>query len=225
MNFGLAFKYVFADKEWFKKVAIPALCGLIPVVGQFIVTGWGLSATKNVIDGKEQDALPSLNFGSDLGRGFMAFLIQLIYGLPLMILFPIAGGLFGFSADAEGFFGTILMLLGVCLGLLGLLIALLIMFMSTAAVANYVAKGTFGAAFQFKDVFGMVKKSFVSWLLVILGMILALGIIAPLGAIACGIGALLTMAYGTAVYSHLLGQAYNKSASPVEVEVVEPEML
>ncbi len=225
MNFGLSFKYVFNDKEWFKKVAIPALCGLIPVIGQFIVTGWGLSATKNVIDGKEEDALPTLNFGSDLGRGFMAYLIQLIYGLPLIVLFSLAGGIFGFSGEADGFFQTILMLLGGCIGLFGLLLALLIMFMSVAAVANYVAKGEFGAAFKFKDIFGMVKKSFVSWLLVIAGMILALGIIAPLGAIACGIGALLTMAYGTAVYSHLLGQAYNKSASQADAEIVEPEML
>ena len=57
----------------------------------------------------------------------------------------------------------------------------------------------------------MLKKSFVSWLLTILGLILATSIIAPLGGIVCGIGALLTGAYGTAFFSHLLGQAYNKS--------------
>lgn len=91
-----------------------------------------------------------------------------------------------------------------------------------AALANYVAKGQFGAAFNFKQVFGLVKKSFLSWLLVIVGQILAMGIIAPLGSIACVIGVFLTMAYGTAVYSHLLGQAYNASTEPVagSVEVL-----
>jgi hypothetical protein len=46
-----------------------------------------------------------------------------------------------------------------------------------------------------------------------------LGIIAPLGTIACVIGVFLTMAYGFAVYAHLIGQAYNQSASPVVGEV------
>ncbi len=220
MNFGLSFSYVFKDEEWFKKVAIPALCGLIPVVGQFVIAGWGLSATRNVIDGREENALPKLSFGADLGRGFMAFLIQAIYTVPVMIMYGIAGGLFGFAGGLEGGIGqTLLFVLGGCFGLIGLLLAILLVFMSSAGVANYVAKGKFGAAFSFKEVFGMVKKSFVSWLLVLLGMILALGIIAPLGTVVCGIGFLLTTAYGTAIYSHLLGQAYNKSVEPAVGEM------
>ena len=62
MNLGLAFSYVFKDKEWFKKILMPALCMLIPVVGQFVVIGWGLKITKRVIDGYEEDALPNLEF-------------------------------------------------------------------------------------------------------------------------------------------------------------------
>ena len=211
MNFGLSFSYVFKDPDWFKKVAIPALCGLIPVVGQFVVAGWALKATRNVIEGNEENALPELEFGPDLGRGFMSFLIGLIYSLIPMILSGLAGGLFGWGADADQTLMVILYIFGGCLGLLGILVGLVLGFLSMAGVANYVAKGEFKAAFQFKDLFGMLKKSFVSWLLVLLGAILTMGIIAPLGSIACGIGALLTTAYGSAVYAHLLGQAYNKS--------------
>jgi hypothetical protein len=39
MDFGLSFSYVFEDKDWFKKIAIPALCALIPVIGEFVVLG------------------------------------------------------------------------------------------------------------------------------------------------------------------------------------------
>jgi hypothetical protein len=220
MNFGLAFSYVFKDKEWFKKIVIPALCSLIPVIGQFIVAGWGLKATKNVIDGNVEDALPNLDFGADLGRGFMAWLIGAIYSLPAAIIVGISGALFGFS---EGVFEEgvriILMIVGGCFGLVGAVLAILIGFMSMAAVANYVAKGQFGAAFKLKEIFGLVKKSIGSWILVMLGAIIALGIIAPLGTIVCVIGVLFTMAYGIAVYSHLLGQAYNKSATPVLAEL------
>ncbi len=167
MNFGLSFSYVFKDKEWFKKVAIPALCSLIPVVGQFIVMGWGLKATKNVIEGNVENALPKLDFGADLGRGFMAFLITFIYAIPGAIIGGIAGGLFGAAGGSEDFLQILLTLVGVCFGLVGFLLLLLIIFMGFAAVANYVAKGQFGAAFNFKEVFGLLKKSFVSWLLVL----------------------------------------------------------
>lgn len=222
MNFGLAFSYVFKDEEWFKKVAIPALCGLIPIVGTFVVTGWALKATKNVIEGNEEHALPSLEFGADLGRGFMAFLISLIYGIPVGILSGLAGGLISFAANADEAVQIILFILGGCFGLIGLILALLISFLSVAGIANYLAKGEFGAAFRFKELFGMLKKSFVAWLLVVVGQILAMGIIAPLGAIACGIGVLLTTAYANAIYAHLLGQAYNKANSPTigEMETV-----
>lgn len=223
MNFGLAFSYVFKDKDWFKKVIIPALCSLIPVVGQFVVAGWGLKATKNVIDGKMEDALPNLEFGADLGRGFMAAVITAIYSIPVAIFLAIAGVLMGGGSSIDdGIVGIILMLLGVCFGLFALLLGILIAFMGVAGIANYVAKGTFGAAFKFNEIYGLVKKSFGSWLLVILGQILALGFIAPLGTIVCGIGVILTTTYAIAISSHLLGQAYNKSATPVlgEVEVL-----
>jgi hypothetical protein len=220
MDFGLSFSYVFKDREWFKKLAIPALCSLIPVVGQFIIAGWGLKATKNVIDGKVEDALPNLDFGADLGRGFLAAVITFLYSLPIAVLVGLSSLLFSFTGDSTSeFLAVILMIFGACLGLFALLFGILIAFMSVAGVANFVAKGQFGAAFKFKEVFGLLKKSFVSWLLVIIGQVIALGIIAPLGAIVCVIGVLLTTAYGIAVYSHLLGQAYNQSASPVLVEV------
>ncbi len=56
----------------------------------------------------------------------------------------------------------------------------------------------------------MLKKSFVSWLLVVVGYLLAMGIIAPLGGIACGIGALLTAAYANLIVMHMVGQALQR---------------
>jgi len=215
MDFGLSFSYVFKDREWFKKLAIAALFSLIPVVGQLVLSGWGLKATKNVIDGNKEYALPKVSFGEDLGRGFMAFLITAIYSLPVAIIVGLSSGIFVAGENADQTLMVILYILGGCISLLGLLVGILFAFLSVAAVANYVAKGQFSAAFNFKQVFGLVKKSFVSWLLVLVGQVLALGIIAPLGTIACIIGMFLTLAYGTAVFSHLLGQAYNQSTMPV----------
>lgn len=219
MDFGLAFSYVFKDEDWFKKVAIPALCGLIPIIGPMIVSGWSLKAAKNVMDGNAENALPELDFGADLGRGFMAGLITAIYNVPVAILVALASGLFTAGANADEGVSILLFILGGCAGLIGVLLMIFIVFLSVVALANYIATGQFGAAFRFKELFGMLK-SFGAWALVVLGSIIGLGIIAPLGAIACGIGALLTLAYGSAVYSHLLGQAYHKS-HVVSVEDVE----
>lgn len=223
MNLGLAFSYVFKDKDWFKKVLFPALCGLIPVLGPFIINGWGLKIAKKVIDGYEDDTLPDLEFGADLGRGFSAALIALIYSLPVLFLGGISTALvFAAGTAAEDTVSIILIILSVCVGLLGLVLVVILIFMGAAGIANFVAKGKFSAAFKFKDVFGLVKKSFVSWLLLIVIQSLVMSIIAPLGGIVCFVGAVLTGTYASAINGHLLGQAYNKSVTPVlgEVEVL-----
>jgi hypothetical protein len=220
MNFGLAFSYVFKDPDWFKKVAIPALCSLIPVIGPFVLTGWAAKAAKNVMDGNAENALPELEFGADLGKGFMITLLMFIYSLPAIILVSIATGLFSLAPDAEQAMSVVLYVLGGCFGLIGLLLGLLIAFLGAIGIANYIAKDEFGAAFRFKELFGMLKKSFVSWLLVMVGYLLAIGIIAPLGTIACVIGVFLTTAYANAVVMHLLGQAYVAS-QPMFVETVD----
>lgn len=215
MDFGKSFSYVFKDPDWFKKIGLVALCSLIPIIGSFILVGWALEATKNVIEGNSDNALPALEFGKNLGKGFMATLIAMIYSIPIALLTGIASAAFSFAPQSEDALRIILFILGGCVGLVGLVLGILVGFLSTVAIANFVAKGEFGAAFRFKELFGMLKKSFGSWLLVLLGSILALGIIGPLGTVVCFIGVFLTMAYGYAIYGHLLGQAYNKSVTPV----------
>jgi hypothetical protein len=219
MDFGLAFTYVFKEEDWFKKIAIPALCGLIPIIGPLIVSGWSLKAAKNVIDGNAETALPELDFGADLGRGFMAALITMIYNLPVAIFVVAASGLFTAGGNADQTMSIVLYVVGGCAGLIGLLLGLLVLFLNVVAIANYVATGEFGAAFRFGELFKMLK-SFGPWALAVLGSIIGLSIIAPIGTVACGIGVLLTTAYGSAVYAHLLGQAYVKSHAE-KVEVLE----
>lgn len=220
MKFGKAFNYIFKDPDWFKKIIGPALCMLIPVIGQLIFMGYLLKVTKNVIGGDEDSPLPQLDFGADLGKGFMGFLITFIYLLPVSIIGGIAGGMSGAMMNADETMMIVLGILGACLGIIALVIGLLISLIMPIAIANYAATYEFGAAFRFKELFGMLKSSFVSWLLVLVGGLLA-GLIAPLGLIACGIGVLLTAAYAGLVNYHLIGQAYNVSKAPKlgEIEV------
>ncbi len=213
MNFGLSFSYVFKDEAWFKKLLLPALCMLIPIVGWMVSLGWALKVTKNLIDGVE-DPLPNLSFGDDLGRGFFAFLISFIYTLPASMLQGInswiTSPIFS-SGDGAGIANGLVIAITIILGLLGTILSIIGSFIATVAIANYVAKGDFAAAFQLGEIFNQLKTHFVDWLLVLVGIVLGVGIIGPLGTIACIIGVILTMTYGLAIMGHLMGQAYNRS--------------
>lgn len=216
MDFGLAFSFPFKDADWFKKIGLVALVTLIPVIGQLVLLGWALEITRRVID-ETATPLPELNFGQQLGKGFQVFLIGLVYAIPLILfMIPLiivdAAGTRMLDSGNTGV-GTALALLSVCCGGLIFLYSLVMAFLMPAAIGEFAAKGSLGAAFQFGKVFGLVRKAPVAYLVVVLGGLIA-GFIAPLGTIACVIGVILTAAYASAAVAHLEGQAYNQAARP-----------
>ena len=220
MNFGLSFSYIFQEEDWFQKILLPGLCMLIPVIGWLVALGWALKVTRNVISGEEHP-LPDLNFGQDLLHGFFAFLISFVYSLPVSILSSVSGwiGNWGFNGNEVIAIGT--GLVTALIGLVAFALGVVTTFFSTAAIARYAATDDLGAAFQLEEVFALLKTNLGDWLLVAVGSVLAVGIIGPLGTVACIIGVVLTMTYGMAVAGHLLGQAYAQ-AQPMSNE---PEII
>ena len=210
MNFGLSFSFIFQDQAWFKKLILPGLCMLIPIVGWMIALGWALKVTENVIAGDE-NPLPDLDFGGDLIKGFFVFLIGFVYSLPASILSTLSGWIGQWGYFNNEFTNLLAVLFGGGLGLLAFLVSLATSILTLAAIANYAAKGEISAAFRLDEVFGLVKDNFGGWLLAALGTILALGVIGPLGTIACIIGVVITLTYGLAVMGHLTGQAFLQS--------------
>ena len=206
MNFSLGFGYIFQDKEWFKKLVLPGLVMLIPIVGWLVTLGWALRVTKNVISGIEEP-LPDLDFGGDILRGLFAFLISFIYSLPVSALSTLTGWFANWNSGNFNLIGLFAALVGLAAFILGLVTS----FFSLPAIANYIAKDDFAAAFRLGEVFGLIKANFGGWLLVALGTLLAVGLIAPLGTIACVIGIVITIPYSLAVMGHLMGQAYVKT--------------
>jgi len=80
-------------------------------------------------------------------------------------------------------------------------------FAMPAAMGNYAARGNLGAAFRFKEVFGLLRSAPGAYLLTLLGIMVA-GFVAGLGTIACVIGMFATLVYSQAIMGHLYGQAY-----------------
>jgi hypothetical protein len=100
----------------------------------------------------------------------------------------------------------------VCFVLLMALLGVLITLILPIAIANFIAKDDFKAGLNFKEIFGMLKKSFSSWLLVFCGNFLTqsmiiLGVVNPLAMVVLSI-------YAGLAYHHLIGQAYNMSNTP-----------
>lgn len=207
MKFGDAFSYVFQDQDWFKKLIIPGLVMLIPILGQIVVLGWSLKVTQNVIR-NDPKPLPELDFGGDLSLGFKATVVAIVYSLPLLVIyipFIIVTSLAGNSGE-----DTLMAIMGVagaCFGLLAALYGIAMAIVLPAAYARTAVEDSIGAGLAFGEVFGMVKKAFVPYLLVALGTMVA-GFIGSLGSIACVIGVLVTMPYSMAIMGHLYGQAY-----------------
>ena len=209
MEFGLAFSFPFKDPDWIKKILIIGLVSLIPIVGPFVMMGWTLKITKNVID-HNPNALPELEFGADLKHGFMMLVIGFVYSLPLTIFGGIFAAITAFIDPNSSSGGGILIALIACFTLFALVYGILLALLLPAAYGNFAAKDSLGAAFKIGELFGLVKAAPVAYLMVILGSIIG-GFIASLGIIACIVGVIFTAVYGSAISFHLYGQAYNKA--------------
>lgn len=217
MDFGLAFSYVFQETDWVKKVLIAAVLLIIPIIGWLIVAGWAIEITRRVIR-NEAPFLPEWSdFGKFIVDGLLIMVIGIIYSLPSMILNGIMQGVNIFAQDSlQGGGGdttaiaTGIMVVMGCVGCIVFLYSLLIGFGMPAVYANFAVKGNFGAAFNFSEIFGLLRAAPGAYVITFLGSIVA-GFIGMLGLIACIIGVLATVAYSGVVNSHLWGQAYNEA--------------
>ena len=208
MKFADAFTFVFQDQDWFKKIIIPGLIGvLIPIVGQILLLGWALKVTLNVIR-RNPNPLPEMEFGEDFSRGFKATVVAIVYSIPLIIFYlPILILTIAAGNSNEKSLGIVVVIAAMCFGFLMLLYAIVMGLMLPAAYARVAVEDSIGAGLAFREIFKMVKDNLVVYLLVLVGGIAA-SFISSLGSIACMVGIFVTVPYSFAILGHLYGQAY-----------------
>jgi len=222
MNFGRAFSFVFEDKDWFRKIAIIGLVGLIPIIGQMIVFGWGLKISKQVMN-RESEVLPELDFTGDLIRGFMGFVITFVYFLPIFLIsafFSIIGSGLSFTGN-DSAISTGFSVASLCFSLFSLLYGLAAGIVYPAAITRYLEKDHLSDAFDFSAVFKMVQLHLGNYFIVLVGTFVA-SLVGSLGVIACVIGVILTYTYSFAVIGHFYGQAHREASKPPMVVDVPP---
>jgi len=221
VEFGKAFSYPFEDQEWLQKLGIAALIMLIPILGQWIVAGWGLEITRRVIQRDPQPLPDWSDFGGHLVRGLKVLVVSLVYALPIILISACQQGftiaLQNNNDDAAVMAMTVIT---VCLSCFSLIYGLFLGLVMPAALGKFAATGEMGAAFRFGEVFGLVRAAPAAYLIALLGGIIS-AFVAMLGLIVCIIGVIFTAAYAYTINSHLYGQAYNEAMATGDAAAVQ----
>ena len=206
MDFGKAFSYQFQDPKWVEKILITALISLIPVFGGLYLVGWALADIRRVMNG-EAYPMPETDFGGHFMRGLKWAIVQFVYAIPAILVFVIVAILGGFSANQQGS-GNILFLAVCCINIVVLLYLLILAFFTPIIQIVFLEEGeSIGAGFHFSRIIAVLQAAPGAYGLAFLGTIIG-GIIAPIGGILFGVGALVTTVYAESMMSHLIGQAY-----------------
>ncbi len=209
MQYGTAFTFPFQDQDWIKKFAIAAIFLLIPIIGQLFLLGWGLEITRRVIKGDPTPLPEWNNFGGFLVDGLKGLVIGFVYALPIIVVQACNQGIaFGLPelVDSDTA-NTISWVVLSCFGCISFLYGILLAVAVPAAMGNFVANDSLGAAFRIGEIVGLLKAAPAAYVVVVLTAIIT-PFIALLGVMFCVIGLLVTIPYTMMVNQYMHGEAY-----------------
>jgi hypothetical protein len=202
---GDAFTWPFRDPDWLGKLLIIALTLLIPVVGSINGLGWMLASLDRLRAGEERLAPANLSY---LGRGFRLFAVELVYVLGIiavaMLIFLPATALA--VRQGQGSADAPLIAAAIFLNVLGFsaisLLSLALTFAMPAIVLATDAGGV-GGGINVVAVLRRCRMNLTHTLIAGL-MLIAASFVGSLGLVVCGIGVLVTLAYGLAMQAWII---------------------
>lgn len=162
MDFASAFKKPFTDV---KKLIIGILLSIIPIVN-FFATGFMMETAK--MEMKKKKMLPEwASWGDLFVKGLLAFVISIIYALPMLIIgaivaWPAINSMMNSGSMMWGSLGG-----GIAVVLL---LGLLVAYIVPSALLHFIKDGKFGSAFKFGSIFKKAFKGqyFVAWIVAML---------------------------------------------------------
>jgi hypothetical protein len=210
-----AFVWPVRDPQWAGKVVLIALILLVPIAGQINGLGWMLAALDRLRAGEER--LPPANFGY-LARGIRLFVVQLVYGLALLLVVAAfyAPAVVVFIREGRGSanlglisFGLLLNLMSFSVGSLGSLAMNFLM----PSIVLATDRGGIAGGLRVSDVVRRARASTTNTLIAGL-MLIAASFIGSLGSIACVVGIIFTLAYSLAVQAWIIRSFELGAAAP-----------
>lgn len=212
MRFGYSLTFPIHDGHWFRKIFLPAILLLVPLLGPVVVLGWGCEVCRRAIEGKSEE-LPDLDFRKNLSDGIRVLGLLVLHGLPVLVAAG-AGALLAspyFVSQKDSAAAGVAAAL-CAIECVGLLITLALAALASAAIGRYAAGENLGAALRPIGSLRLLRSAPGAYLLTLLGYV-PLALLALSGGLICLIGACFTGAYATASAFHLIGQAYRSGRS------------
>jgi hypothetical protein len=199
LDLGRAFRFVFDDPEWVKKILIGGLFTLLGavLVGVFFVAGYGIRLIRAVAAGA-RDPLPDWDdLGGIFGDGakaigvYLAHLlaVAVIPGMLFLVIMMATGGAaaLGGSSRASSALGALMALLGFAAWGVMMLLGFCLAVYLPSAFARLALTGRFGAAFEVGSNLAFIRRNILNYLLVLLLYFVG-SFIAQFGILLCCIG-------------------------------------
>ena len=192
------------DPAWISKIVVMGLIGLIPIIGGICLLGWMLAALDNLRAGRSE--LPPYGF-QYLGRGINLFVVVLVYGVILAVIlgvfFAVGFGLAAAGSNANSGAASALGGLIILLGYAVLLVGALALYFLLPPIVLETERGGIGAGLNVPEILKLARRNSSATLLAGLMTILAY-VIGGIGGVLCGIGVILTTAYGYAMLAGVI---------------------
>lgn len=211
------------DPRWTAKILIGSVLLLVPLVGPIVLSGWRALMLRRAVSG--QDApLPRLDFDMEylkqlLMTGFKGFVVQLLWSLPLVVVF--LGGCLGcaisafvagagaIAGDALG--GLAVLCAGLAFGVIALVLLILVSMPFQIAVLRAELTDDLDSAMRFKDVFAMTRVMAKELIVgqVVLGLLTVL-VFLPFAVFTVGLGVYPANVVRQIVSVYWLAQIYER---------------
>lgn len=205
MDLGRAFGYPFKDPNWIVKLLIGGVLSIVTL--GILPIGYTVRVIRSVMQGNEETMPEWDDFGGDLIRGIMVYVGSLVYFIPLILVSCCIGLIGAVSEDLAGVLNCLFAPIAFVYSIAASLALL-------PAVLQYAATDDFsGSYFNFGARFSEITASLGNLVMLVIYVWIvqfAVGIVATIGLIACGIG-LLVPFVGYVIGGHLLAQ-YGQSS-------------
>ena len=227
------YQYIFENPNWMMNILLPALCGLIPVIGPLVLLGYQYEVVIALL-GTGGLRYPDFDFNrfvDYLLRGLWPFLVQLIASvilvplylvlvIPMMLLMGAAGGA---GDDAA----PIIFLVGMAIFMVVIFaVAMLLAFILMPMQLRAGLTADFAQGFNFGWAMSFVKKTWVEILLGLLFLMFTSMVLGILGALACYIGIFFVMPLIFLAQAHFLYELYllflSRGGEPVPIKLQQP---
>jgi hypothetical protein len=212
MKYMYAYRYVFESPKWMANLLAAIICYLVPVVGPIVFHGYGFEMIESLHrrKGARCPDFDTNRLSEYLNRGLWPFLVQLVAGLPIMVIVMVVSGGFaiGMILTPEKHHAVALAL-GVPLFVFAVL--LLEVLASVIVIPLLLRAGLtqeFGQAFSLVFVKDFIKRMWLELILQQLFLHATSIVLSLVGLLACYVGSFVAVGLVAFAQIHIWHQLY-----------------